>query len=1138
MYLIQGFIIFKKIFDISVSSKLKISFLIVTSLSILLGVFSFIYLSQLSSLTEKMYNHPFTVSNTVRDINSKVISMHRSMKDVALSNNILELDQAIKKVDNLEQSVIKDYELVFERFLGDESSVREKYNSFLQWKEIRDEVIRLVKAGDKEKAAEITKQKGALYVEKLNNEMKSLILFANNKAKHFLDNTEKEKEKALLFLIGLVSIIFLISVYISKQIIQSIIHPIQILSKGLNEFFLVLQGKRKTYEPITYNANDEFRNMIFSVNENIKLTTKLHAEIAQQQQEQDRLVKLLDRHVIFSKTDTKGIITHASEAFCKISGYSRDELIGKTHNIVRHPDTPKETFETLWKSLKEEIPINSEMKNRKKNGDFYWLDGRFEPDYSDGKLIGYAALRVDITDKKEVQELSKNLEIKVEQRTQEIEEQQQQFTSMVSNVPGAIYRVIDDSAWPIIYMSDEIENITGYPSKDFTDSKIQTFSTIMYPDDVVPIGQSIQEQFTKGKSFQVDYRIISKSGEIKWVRSQGQFLKSEDGEAFIDGILIDITKAKEGEVKIELLTELVYGSLKSASVGAWWVDFTEEDTFHALKNTSEMIGIDFKSEDSDALVISEWVKVLQETATLSDDYKKAIDDTFENFTGAISGKYEYYHAVYPISYSNGEVKWIEARANVPKRDENGTALLMTGTLIDITDIRNTQEELEQIHKNTRESIEYASLIQSALIPDNQLMSSYFSDYLTIWQPKDIVGGDIYLFEELRDKSECLLLVIDCTGHGVPGAFVTMLVKAIERQVVSKIENDKSIDVSPAWILSYFNKTMKKLLQQESEESISNAGFDGGIIYYNKKEKLLKFAGAETPLFYIEDEELKTIKGNRHSIGYKKSDVSYEFKEHIINVKEGMKFYLTTDGYLDQNGGEKGFPLGKRRFSEVIKENSNKSFTDQKEILLDSLNDYQGNENRNDDITVVGFEIQDSSAHETIVEYNGVLTQGILAHTMEVIESKISNMTLMSKVSTTIIELAQNMMYYGKTEEIDSTNTTSEGFFEVTKDSQDIYHVRTKNIVSLKDKEKIESTLSEIESLDEADIKKRYRELRKSGENSHDKGGGIGFYEVAKLVKEIDYSFTKLDEERYLYEFKTQMSAKKKEDTKIESQRGN
>ncbi|MFA6137677.1 MAG: YfiR/HmsC family protein [Sulfurimonas sp.] len=273
------------------------------------------------------------------------------------------------------------------------------------------------------------------------------------------------------------------------------------------------------------------------------------------------------------------------------------------------------------------------------------------------------------------------------------------------------------------------------------------------------------------------------------------------------------------------------------------------------------------------------------------------------------------------------------------------------------ELEKAKNEVEEIHKHTRESIEYAALIQGALIPDNQIFKNFFQDYFAIWHPKDIVGGDIYLMNELNED-ELILMVIDCTGHGVPGAFVTMLVKAIERQLMSNIHKNEII--SPAKILSIFNRSIKNLLKQESIDSVSNAGFDGGIIYYNKKEKIIKFSGAETALFYMdENNELQTIRGSRHSVGYKKSDANFEFKEHTIYVEEGMKFYCATDGYFDQNGGEKGFPFGKKKFSEIIEKYHNESMAELQEVLLYKMAEYENmiaDNDRNDDMTVVGFKI--------------------------------------------------------------------------------------------------------------------------------------------------------------------------------------
>ncbi|MDU0112280.1 LytS/YhcK type 5TM receptor domain-containing protein [Psychrosphaera aquimarina] len=117
-----------------------------------------------------------------------------------------------------------------------------------------------------------------------------------------------------------------------------------------------------------------------------------------------------DRNVIFSKTDLTGKITHASKAFCEISGFELTELVGQPHKIVRHPDTPSSVFENLWKTIKQKKAFHITLKNRKKCGDHYWVDSRIEPEFdSDGKHIGYIATRFDITDRKEVEQLHEEI---------------------------------------------------------------------------------------------------------------------------------------------------------------------------------------------------------------------------------------------------------------------------------------------------------------------------------------------------------------------------------------------------------------------------------------------------------------------------------------------------------------------------------------------------------------------------------------------------------------------------------------------------------------------------------------------------------------------------------------------------------
>jgi len=258
------------------------------------------------------------------------------------------------------------------------------------------------------------------------------------------------------------------------------------------------------------------------------------------------------------------------------------------------------------------------------------------------------------------------------------------------------------------------------------------------------------------------------------------------------------------------------------------------------------------------------------------------------------------------------------------------------------------KEIKKLHDMTMDSIKYASLIQHSILPEKEVFDEAFEDYFIIWEPKDIVGGDIYFLEKISDK-QYLLMVIDATGHGVSGAFVTMLIKAIERQIASKEDHH----VSPAKILSEFNKSLKTTLHQLDKNASSNAGFDGAVCYIDYETNTLTFSGANLPLFYVEDGEVVEVKGDRYSVGYVQCEIDYEYHEYKIPLdKDG--FYITTDGYIDQNGGDKGFPFGKTRFKNIIKNNYKKPFSVQKEIFEMELKLYQKDNDRNDDITVIGF----------------------------------------------------------------------------------------------------------------------------------------------------------------------------------------
>lgn len=268
-------------------------------------------------------------------------------------------------------------------------------------------------------------------------------------------------------------------------------------------------------------------------------------------------------------------------------------------------------------------------------------------------------------------------------------------------------------------------------------------------------------------------------------------------------------------------------------------------------------------------------------------------------------------------------------------------------------LRKLKDEKEILLTRTMDSIKYASMIQYSIVPEENEYNFAFDEYFVIWEPRDIVGGDIYFVELFNNKNDMLLFVIDCTGHGVHGALLTMLVKAIQKQIMDKYINTQSV-ISPSVILSEFNHHLNDLLSKNNKET--DMGFDGAVFYYNKNENSVKFAGAKTPLYFIQNGKLNTVKSNRISIGYN-NNIDFEFKEYEIDIKDETYFYLSTDGFYDQNGGSHGFPFGKKAFEKLIQDNYEKDFKEQKDIFLDTLNEYSSKKPRNDDVCFLAFKIK-------------------------------------------------------------------------------------------------------------------------------------------------------------------------------------
>lgn len=270
-------------------------------------------------------------------------------------------------------------------------------------------------------------------------------------------------------------------------------------------------------------------------------------------------------------------------------------------------------------------------------------------------------------------------------------------------------------------------------------------------------------------------------------------------------------------------------------------------------------------------------------------------------------------------------------------------------------VNETLREVEEANRKIMDSIRYAKVIQTSLLPNLDGANVYLPDSFVLWMPRDVVGGDIFFKDLVSDpqgREGFIMAVIDCTGHGVPGAFMTMIASSGLRRI---IKDEGCHD--PATILKQLNFVVKTSLQQDKKDTLSDDGLDAAICFisdFKDKGKILTYAGAKIPLFYVENNEVNIIKGDRQSIGYKRSDLGFSFTNHTMKIEEDMSFYLSTDGFIDQLGGVHNRRFGTAQFKNLIKENAHLPFERQRKVFIRAFNEYKGTNERRDDVTVIGF----------------------------------------------------------------------------------------------------------------------------------------------------------------------------------------
>ena len=253
-------------------------------------------------------------------------------------------------------------------------------------------------------------------------------------------------------------------------------------------------------------------------------------------------------------------------------------------------------------------------------------------------------------------------------------------------------------------------------------------------------------------------------------------------------------------------------------------------------------------------------------------------------------------------------------------------------------------QLRDANRQIADSIRYAGVLQRSILPDKQLNEVFGKDHFILWQPKDVVGGDYYLFH--ADAGRCLAGVADCAGHGVPGAMMTMMARSgVDRSI-------QEVGISsPARLLSNLDTSLRSLVIDEHQARTVATSMDMGLVVLDFENRQLRFAGARISLYWSNGIEFHWVAGDNRAICDRKKGT---YIDHDLELLPGYTYYLTTDGYLDQSGGEHGFSIGSQRFTTWLVENARKPLAEQRQAFSESLARFRGHHPQRDDITILSF----------------------------------------------------------------------------------------------------------------------------------------------------------------------------------------
>jgi PAS domain S-box-containing protein len=538
--------------------------------------------------------------------------------------------------------------------------------------------------------------------------------------------------------------------------------------------------------------------------------------------------------------------------------------------------------------------------------------------------IQQEVLRQNAEEMEATQEELKRTNHRLEDQIEEVNRAQKRIQVLLENASEVI--TIYEKDGKISYISPSVEKILGYAQNEMIGIKDIQYVEHSCVENVNNMFRTLIEDPSQKITITFEYR--RKNGESMWLEATGLNMLADPA---INGLVVnsrDITERllaeKESRMRgqMQALSEnspdLITRFNKDGKV--FYINPIIET--YSGKEPSDFLNKEVTEVDLNSTLAEQWLKIISDVIVCND--KISLEMDFPSLLG-------------------DRVMQVNA---IPEYNENETIESVLMVSHDITDRKLIELEIQTKNKKITESINYAKRIQGAILPDTGLINKVLPESFILYKAKDVVSGDFPWFVQMGD--DIYLAAVDCTGHGVPGALISLIGYFLLNDIV------KSRKIStPGLILDQLDEAVTQTLRQDSADSKTKDGMDIALCKINLKTQTVEYAGAHRPLYYMTAEGLVEIKGDKFPIGGGIYKNQTNFANTVLNVKKGESIFFCSDGFPDQFGGAANTKFGPRRIREVIQNSYNNKLSEVYQEFDHQWETWKGETKQTDDVLMIG-----------------------------------------------------------------------------------------------------------------------------------------------------------------------------------------